>query len=181
MKNLLYLIFLTLFLSACNRKTATVITPPTVDVPTTPTEIEPTTPSDVAPIETLPQAILSIKKTPCYGKCPVFEARFMSDGRVTWFGKKHTERIGHYEAFVDKEMLQRLKQQIQNSQYFTLQPTYPTNKDKMITDLPQTITKVQLDRQVLEVTNNYDAPTALNDLERFVLNELNKLVWRKIE
>jgi len=181
MKNLSHILLVVLFAWSCNRKTTTIITTPEVEISSPTTEIETNPTTEVTPIESLPHAVLSIKKTPCYGKCPVFEARFMSDGRVTWQGKKHTERIGHYEAFVNKDALSRLTAQIKSSQYFDLQPNYPTNADRMITDLPQTITKVQIDGKIWQITNNYDAPKALKDLERFVLNELSELVWRKIE
>lgn len=180
-----YLLFLPLLiLIACNRKTTTVVTAPNnskVEIPTEKPTIETPESPSIETIEALPYSILALRKTPCYGKCPVFEARFMSDGRVTWLGKKNTERLGHYEAFATPDQLENLQQRIKNSQFQTFQPTYPTNTDKMIMDLPQTITKVQIDGQTIQVTNNYDAPIALQELEKFVQVELDKLVWRKIQ
>lgn len=176
--------FIILIFIACNRKSTTIISPSNpsnVEITSDKTEIEAPIKPSIESIDDLPHALLAMRKTPCYGKCPVYEVRFMSDGRVTWYGKKHTDRIGHYEAFVSQEQIEHLQIQIKNSQFQTFAPTYPTNADKMIMDLPQTITKIQMDGQVLQVSNNYDAPKTLVDLEDYVINELDKLVWRKID
>ena len=183
MKQLILL--LPILFYACNRKTATSATtnpePPKVELPAEEPTVSSPISSGIEPLEALPQAVLAMQKTPCYGKCPVYEARFMSDGRVTWYGKKNTDRVGHYEAFINENDLEQLREHIKNSQFQNFAPTYPTNADKIITDLPQTITKVQLNGQVLQVTNNHDAPQPLRELERLVEMELDKLIWRKIE
>lgn len=182
MKRSLLLFGLLLFcLSACQRKTASIRTHSSLPQPTVPASTAPPIASPVQPLDALPHAIFSLHKTPCYGKCPVFDVRFMSDGRVTWWGRQHTERVGHYEAFVTPATLARITEQIQSQQYFDLRATYPTDADRILADIPQTITKAQIDGRVWQVTNNYDAPSTLHQLERFIMRELDQLVWRKVE
>lgn len=180
---ILFLLSTLLLLMACNRKvttsTSTTLSTPEVILPTPPEEptIDPI-PSE--PVVSMPYVVSAIKKTPCYGKCPAFEAKFFSDGRVTWHGKKHTERIGHYEAFITPEQLATLQLEVNQQKYFSLAESYPMN-GKMISDLPQTITSVNTGKTAKTIINQYDAPLALQTYETYLLQVLDKLNWIEIK
>lgn len=55
-----------------------------------------------------PYLVIMLKRTGCYGTCPVFEAKIFSDGQAIYDGVRHVERIGLFEASVDSIWIQRV-------------------------------------------------------------------------
>lgn len=124
--------------------------------------------------------LISFIKTSCYGKCPVMEARFYSDGRVLYIGKENVGRIGTFEAKIDKIELDQLKGQAIDADFENLAEVYPSN-GRQISDLPVTVTGFYFDDHLKKVVNNHDAPKSLIQLEMYLEQYLVGLVWEKIE
>lgn len=192
------LIILVGLFSACHRKTATL--DEILGRPSTSQEQagenSPTTITEANPVETVPikesaqpnnlpayttssELIARIKKTPCFGQCPVFEASIYANGRVIYIGRKFVERTGTYEASLSKTQLENLLNKAVAANYFSLASTYPT-EGRTITDLPSTITYVKIGTQEKEITNNHDAPQALRDFEKLFTGTLEELDWKPI-
>lgn len=185
MKSSFFYLLLCIALVACNRKVA-------VNTSTLPSnsKIENTSPiitetpviekPTTVPLVSTPYVVSAIKKTPCYGQCSAFEAKFFSDGRVSWYGKKHTDRMGHYEAFITPEQLATIQLEVNQQKYFSLAESYPVD-GKMIPDLPQTITSVNMGKDAKTIINQYDAPLALQAYEAYLIEMLEKLNWIQVK
>jgi len=126
------------------------------------------------------ELIASIKKTPCFGKCPVFEIKLFSDGVVNYIGKKYVDKLGVFEASISVEEAKMLIADIANLGYFSLEENYPNNGQK-ISDLPNTITFVKNKTESHTITNNHQAPQSLNQIENLLLQKLEVLEYDSIE
>ena len=179
------LVFVVLFCcSACNKKTKLVQQGelPVIndsmllDVPVIQDSVQLV---DIAPPSPV-KLLVSFLKTSCFGKCPEYEARFYSDGRVVYVGKKYVQHIGTYEANIDKVELDQLKGQAMDAGFENLAEVYPMN-GRQISDLPVTVTGFYFNGTFKKIVNNHDAPKALIRLEQYLEQYLEALVWKKIE
>lgn len=127
-----------------------------------------------------PYLIASLKKTPCYGKCPVFEAKVYSDGKITYIGTQHVDKIGFYETHVDDQFINNLFAKAGQINYLNLNSNYPTN-GKNISDVPSTISYLKIDADEKTIFNNFDSPIALRHYEKYFVNLLSELDWRKVD
>jgi hypothetical protein len=125
---------------------------------------------------TLYEAI-SIRRTACFGKCPSYEARIMSDGTAYYMGGNNVERMGSYTAMVDKNELKNLIEMAKKAKYFSFQDRYPADRNNEIADLPSTLTSVNDGRSEKKISNNYDCPAELIEFERAVDAFFEKLNW----
>ncbi len=124
----------------------------------------------------VPRVLASLQKTPCFGRCPVFEVRVYSDGKAVYNGQRFTDRKGIYEASVSKEALSALLEEVAALNPDALSEEYPRNGRK-IPDLPSTIVYINTGTVEKKIANNHDAPQALLDFERYFLDWIELLNW----
>lgn len=163
-------------------------TPKTKKVVEQPTEVKPaeTTPpkGDVSQDEPAPAGKpafgkATIRKTACYGNCPVFELTFDGAGKAYYKGKKHVKRIGKWEAPLSRTQIQSILAKAQSVYFFNFKDEYPTN-GKIIADFPFTFTHMKFGLQEKTVANNHDAPDTLIDFETFLIELGESLNWEKV-
>lgn len=121
--------------------------------------------------------ISSIKKTACYGKCAVFEAKIYSNGRVVYEGKQYVEKLGQFEAFASDEWISRLQNKALELGILAMNSHYP-EKANFIPDLPNTVTYLKSEGQEKTIVNNHNAPVSLSEYETFLLSLLEELEWK---
>lgn len=136
-------------------------------------------PEIVAPEEEVVQVILHFQKSACYGKCPVFDVKVYSDGRVLYRGEANVEKMGFYETEIDTSQLDLLFSESERAAFFTLRSHYPTNNQK-ITDLPQTVTYLKRGELERRVINHFEAPLSLQHFEKFLEKFFEQLAWQKL-
>ncbi|MFK8104337.1 MAG: DUF6438 domain-containing protein [Saprospiraceae bacterium] len=127
-----------------------------------------------------PYVQVSLRKTACYGKCPVYELKIYSNGKATYTGKANVERLGNYEAIFTAEKMLALEARAAAINYFELSENYPPSKIG-IPDLPNTISYVKIGEREKQIFNNHDAPAVLLDFEQFVENLVETLTWKQVE
>lgn len=123
--------------------------------------------------------VASIKKTACYGLCPIFEIKVFSNGLVLYDGKKHTDRLGLHEAYLLQSEIDDLMAKADTINFFQLASAYPL-EGKNLNDLPNTVIYLKKESQEKEIVNNYGAPKALKWYETLFLEKLNQLDWRPV-
>ncbi len=183
MKNIV-LCFVLLSLVACTRKGTKVIQEePTTTISevneTPPVVEEPTVEEEEILVEAPPYLVAVIKKTECYGICPVFEVRLFSNGHLTYNGEKDVPMLGRYEAWEEKSFLDGIKTRAYQMGYFGLLDVYPANQ-KGIEDIPKTITYLNFDEREKTIINNYASPKVLRDFEDFLETKLLQVNWKKM-
>lgn len=122
---------------------------------------------------------LRIKKTACYGKCPVFEATVYANGKVKYHGKNNVEKSGHWEANLNDIQLRQLVESAESADYFKLSPVYPDSGQEIV-DFPNTITYLKIGLSEHQIRNNHEAPVQLLDFENFLLDLLDQMDWKKV-
>jgi Domain of unknown function (DUF6438) len=158
------------FAFGCHRKMVSpVISAPLVVV--SPPEIR-----EPAQIDNRLRCIASLKKTACFGQCPVFEAKIFSDGHAEYFGEKFAPRLGHFSANLKKNWLFDFMKAAESYSFFSLAKYYPISQQK-ISDLPVTFTFVEHRSHFLATENHFDAPLALREFEKYFEIQLETLEW----
>ncbi len=173
-----------LLLTACNRKAANATLPP-IPAVVDASRLEEANKAahrqqELTDSLAQPHLMFLLKRTGCYGTCPVFEAKVYSNGRATYDGIRHVQRIGLFEALVDSNWIQIMLDSALSIQYLSFEDQYPIGSES-IPDLPTTTTKVFWNNQEKTVENNFGSPKSLRNFEDFLESELEKLQWVKRE
>lgn len=168
---------------ACNRKKTQVIEDKTPKIEETTVAETPEVVEETPPVVDTPDPIVAliatIKKTPCFGKCPVYEIELYSDGKVNYKGKMHVDKMGVWEAKMLAQESLDIVNEITEMGFFDLEKEYPIG-GRTITDLPSTITYVNNFSKSLTVTNNHHAPRNLNQIEKLLLEKLETLEFTQV-
>ena len=143
-------------------------------------EIEPVVEKPNEEIISGPYLVASLAKTPCYGRCPVFEVRIYSDGVVEFFGKENVNLIGHFQANADQQFVDEVIRLAKAINYNELESNYPAHGLK-ISDLPNVVTYVRIGNNEKSITNNHLAPQALIEFEKQLEKMINSLSYQKLE
>jgi hypothetical protein len=126
-----------------------------------------------------PYEAVGYKKTPCFGKCPVYEVKIYSDNTATWYGKMNVERIGWYEAKLTGTKVQDIKDKASELGYLDFYNEYPV--EHKVADLPSTITTVRYGDMIKSVKNTIEGPEKLNEFEAYLEGVINRLDWKPSE
>ncbi len=123
--------------------------------------------------------VASLRRTPCFGSCPVFSVEVWSDGRVNWQGESHVARIGSFSTQVSAEWIAELLREGERAGFFELAAQYPNGS--LVPDLPQTILMLRRGKKSYRVIDNADSPLALQRFERYWQEKIENLNWRPVE
>lgn len=119
----------------------------------------------------LPYVVAYIKRTACFGKCPAYEARIYSDGKVTYRGQSNVEMLGNWEAKIELKRLNDIVKKAFDIKYFLLEDQYP-DPSVRITDVPTTFTGITCKGQKKNISNKFEGPEKLKVFE----DEMDKVI-----
>ncbi len=123
--------------------------------------------------------MVAMKRSACFGKCPVYEVRFYTDGTIEYIGKMNVSRIGHFRARMRPEEVEALRQKIHEVGFWDFSPSYPDD-GTIVTDLPTTTITVRVGDMMKEVREKHGAPRALKDFERYLDALLEGRTWEQV-
>ncbi|MCB0589479.1 MAG: hypothetical protein KDD06_29615 [Phaeodactylibacter sp.] len=130
---------------------------------------------------TEPRLMASLKHTPCYGHCPVYEVQFYSNGQALYKGLENVPLQGIYLAIVPDNTIREILEKAREIRFFQLSDFYPLN-GRPIADLPQVITYLNDGRREKTIVNNHLAPVELINFERFLDKLAMEISWQpKVE
>ena len=124
-----------------------------------------------------PTEVFTLRKTPCYGDCPVFRITVLSDGTVFYSGIRNVSLPGEYQASVTTDWVDRLQRKAIAQGIFSWSDTYPEDPDLFIADASNTITTFAWNGREKTITHNYDAPVPLAELEKELIGLIDELKW----
>jgi len=116
---------------------------------------------------------MSLRKGPCYGKCPVFEMTILGNGKATYEGKRFTDKLGTYEKQLSDAEYNTLLQAFRNSDF----DTYPEAFKSMVPDLPLVV----IGYNGKTVKGKEDRPEKLMALEKRMEMVANTEGWTLVE
>lgn len=172
MKNLTALFLLLVLFTSCHKKLTDKPAPILSPVPPAKTGAE-------VFDQTKPQLVASLRRTPCFGKCPSFEVKFFSSGLAEFRGKANVPRIGHFQATMKTEWLADFLKEAESRGFFQFEDLYPPNRQK-IADLPITLTSISFGGRTKSIENRFDSPVSLREFERYFEQKMEQLDWKSV-
>jgi hypothetical protein len=121
------------------------------------------------------QTVVTLERGPCYGPCPVYRLTLYDSGKIVFEGKNHVRAKGTQTATISKEQVAELVAGFEKAGYFRFKDRYTAHH---ITDLPTTVTSVQVGRRVKRIEHYHgdsSAPKILSALE----NKIDAVVGSK--
>jgi hypothetical protein len=121
----------------------------------------------------------SLRRTPCFGKCPTYYLRIYEKGFVLYHGKQFTKKKGYpekgwYISYISQEKIQAIKDSARKTGFFELNDKY----DAGVTDVPATTTYLSFDGQEKEIYNRFNGPEKLNNFEDYIDEQLQNVTWQ---
>ncbi len=117
--------------------------------------------------------LTSIKKSPCYGECPVFLLNIYESGYAEYKGVKHVELMGTYIGKLQDEQLTQLRDKIENLNSKELNDNYLIPN---ISDLPSTVIRTK--KQNISYHKSL-APLIVKAIEQDLLDIIENITWNK--
>ncbi|MGB3545879.1 MAG: DUF6438 domain-containing protein [Saprospiraceae bacterium] len=124
------------------------------------------------------EPMATLRRTSCYGDCPVFTLSVYPDGALRYEGKRNVEMEGTYVGKTDDAMVKSLGRFATTSRYFTFKNRYPA-EDEWTADLPMVVTTMNYNGFENEVQHQFGGPEALTELEQRLEELIKKTVWTK--
>jgi hypothetical protein len=100
---------------------------------------------------------LSMKRSFCFGECPIYDLTIQSNGKVIFEGKKYTKTIGKTESKLEKEKIKQLITEIEKANFFSLDNAYnydSNNCPLYVSDSSSVLLSIKLNGK--EKTINHD-------------------------
>lgn len=85
------------------------------------------------------QLSLKMKRSGCYGRCPVYDLTVQPDGEIIFEGKNWTETVGKADDKLSEEQLENLVLEIEKANFFSLENVYDWdsgNCPELASDMP---------------------------------------------
>jgi hypothetical protein len=115
--------------------------------------------------------LIEMKRTPCYGFCPVYTLKISNDGKGLFEGVENVEKTGNFSFSLEQEELLELENAFRLVDFYQLKDIY--NVD--VSDLPTTYITYNKDGKRKKIMDYYGAPEELRSLE----NRIETLVLSK--
>jgi hypothetical protein len=96
---------------------------------------------------------IKIKRTPCYGSCPVYEAEVLADGSVKYIGEMFVKKMGVHKWKLELDKVELLNKLICKYDYFNIEE----KESNILTSCsPSCITTIKLqDGRKRRIENEY--------------------------
>lgn len=139
------------------------------------------TPEGLAAAKANPQVVAELRKTPCYGNCPVFTIQIMTDGSLRYEGKKNTDLIGQYTGTLTTDPFFKIGLMAVKARFFNMADFYPEEANMAPKDLPRTLTTIDWRGRKKTVTHLGDGPEELVGIENYLEGLLLEAIWTPVE
>ena len=128
------------------------------------------------------EPLITLRRTACYGKCPVYSLEIFADGFIRYVGIDFVQYTGEHRAVVPQETVENLVADFLKADYFAFQNRYDSQKDSKgriwtWTDLPTVITSLRVGTMTKSVQDYAFAPRRLIKLEDEIDRIANTKRW----
>lgn len=119
---------------------------------------------------------ISLRRTPCFGECPVYQVTIWGDGRFNYVGEQYVEHQGEYSGQVNRWSLDKLAQLIKEVGFMDLGESYAV----LLTCQPTVYTAVVMNGVKKEISNyGSGGPAVLWAIEELIDKLLSEAEWDK--
>ena len=130
-----------------------------------------------------PTPAITLERTACFGRCPVYTLAIFPSGEVHFEGKANVHQMGAATGKVPREQVDQLLSEIERAGYFSLADRYAAAEPscgRYATDAPTVITSVRVGNRTKRVVHDYgcgSVPGLLTVLERRIDEAVNSGQW----
>jgi Domain of unknown function (DUF6438) len=134
-------------------------------------------------VSTAATPVVTLERTACFGRCPVYRIAVSPNGEVSYEGRAHVRHLGQARGQVPADTVHALLSELERAGYFSFATRYAAAEPacgRYATDLPTAITTVRLNDRSRRIVHDYgcaDAPGALRVLERRIDEVLKSEQW----
>lgn len=126
--------------------------------------------------------VITLRRTACFGTCPVYSLEIFEDGLVRYLGTEFVEVKGEHKSVIPQDAVESLVGSFLRADYFSLQDKYETYKDPKgqvwkLSDLPTAYTTLRVGNRKKSVEDYAFAPEILRELELEVDRVANSHRW----
>jgi hypothetical protein len=121
--------------------------------------------------------MLSLERTACYGRCPIYKVTVLRDGTVRWEGVEFVKVTGKATAKLPAATLAALADAFKRADYFALADDY-THRD--MTDHPSAVLSYAdggKKKAIRHYHGDHSAPAQLSELESRVDELVGTAKW----
>ena len=116
-------------------------------------------------------ALIQLRRTSCFGPCPIYTVSIDARGGVTYEGEKFVRVVGRQATRIDPSIVAKLLARAESIHFFDLRDAYryienPDGSHSMVTDLPTTFVSVTANGRHKTIEDYVGAPDALRAFER---------------
>jgi hypothetical protein len=129
--------------------------------------------------ENYQNAKITLKRSACFGTCPVYSIIINGDGVVNYQGEKYVKQLGDIKTTIPPSKVKTLIDTLLKEDYLNLADSY--NKMEM-TDMPSVITSLTINGKTKSIEHylgDRSAPEKLTKLEDNIDAAVNSLQWIK--
>ncbi|MFN0176403.1 MAG: DUF6438 domain-containing protein [Saprospiraceae bacterium] len=116
------------------------------------------------------------QKTSCFGTCPSYIVEFYNDGSVNWNGRANVLPLGQKRSKISADAYEKLEAKARAINFLNLKNSYP---EEQIADASATILYMNIDGREKQVSDIFEAPKGLDELEKMFDDLIRKLGWAK--
>lgn len=124
------------------------------------------------------EVIMSLKKGPCFGRCPMYSMEILGNGLVKFKGDRFTDKLGKYELQLEEGEFEILKKNFEMSEFEGFKKKY----ESRLPDLPNVIIGFKSNDTLKLVSGKEGRPEVLMTLQKSLeeIAEGNR-EWKLIE
>lgn len=112
--------------------------------------------------------VLSMERTPCYGRCPIYTIELYENGLLLYNTKQFNDTAACRYRVLNKQQIEDVETMFNSSGFFKMANKYPEDKQTP-TDLPSCILFYNSGMQKKTITDmRWGAPETLTALEQSV-------------
>jgi hypothetical protein len=126
--------------------------------------------------------VITLRRTACYGVCPVYSLEIFEDGRLHYDGKQCVAVTGRQEGHISTAAVRALVADFLKADYFDLKDVYesrqnPDGTSEWITDMPTTYTSLRIGNLSKTIKDYAFSPEELRTLEFKIDRAANTHQW----
>lgn len=124
-----------------------------------------------------PYELITIERTGCFGKCPVYRAVIMSDGTASYIGTRAVEKLGVHTTKITCKSFNSLIKQADKIKFLDFADKYPTD-NRAIADLPALYISFNDGKKMKKVIAKQGAPQSYYDFGKAIDKTLDEASWK---
>jgi hypothetical protein len=126
--------------------------------------------------------VISLRRTECYGTCPVYSLEIFENGSIRYVGKEYVAVLGEKHSQIPRAAVENLVDRFTAIDYMNLgdysrNQTHPDGSFSVILDRSSTITSLRIGGKTKEIEDCGDAPESLVLLEWEIDRAVNSHRW----